>query len=56
MLEAAVTLAILVREFEFTNPPADIPITSDLVLHPVGAVPSHVRRRTAPIPHARTVS
>lgn len=52
MLEAAVTLATLVREFEFTTPPGDIAVTTDMVLHSVGPVPCHVRRltRTRPEP------
>ncbi|MEV4208627.1 cytochrome P450 [Nocardia salmonicida] len=48
MLEAALTLAILVREFEFETPPGDIALTTDVVLHPIGEVPCHVRRRTQP--------
>lgn len=46
MLEAAVALATLVREFEFQTPPGKIGLTADVVLHPVGTVPVYVRHRT----------
>ncbi|MFD3508723.1 cytochrome P450 [Nocardia sp. NPDC058666] len=46
MLEAALTLATLVRDFEFTTPPGEVAVTSDVVLHPVGEVPCQVRMRT----------
>lgn len=42
MLEAAITLATLVREFEFSTPPGEVALTADLLLHPAGEVPSHV--------------
>lgn len=45
MLEAAVTLAILLREFEFRSPPGSVVVTTDLLLHPAGAVPCRVLRR-----------
>ncbi|KOS54217.1 cytochrome P450 [Rhodococcus rhodochrous] len=45
MLEAAISLAILVREFEFRSPSGSVAVTTDLLLHPVGAVPCRVRRR-----------
>lgn len=45
MLEAAVTLAILAREFEFDTPPGEVALTADLLLHPAGEVPCHVHRR-----------
>ncbi|WP_280235834.1 cytochrome P450 [Nocardia cyriacigeorgica] len=47
MLEAAVILAGLVREFEFVTPPGDIEVTADLVLHPTGDVPCRLRRVTS---------
>ena len=51
MLEAAIALAILVREFEFRSPSGSVAMTTDLLLHPVGAVPCRVRRRV-PVPLA----
>ncbi|MGW4354473.1 cytochrome P450 [Nocardia sp. NPDC004582] len=45
MLEAALAVATLVRDFEFTTPPGDIRLTTDLVLHPVGPVPCRIRSR-----------
>ncbi|MFD3702032.1 cytochrome P450 [Nocardia sp. NPDC058658] len=45
MLEAALTLATLVRDFEFTTPPGKVEVTADVVLHPVGEVPCHIRPR-----------
>ncbi|TQC42215.1 cytochrome P450 [Rhodococcus sp. WS4] len=45
MLEAAVTLATLVRGFEFSTPPGEVALTADLLLHPAGEVPCHVLRR-----------
>ncbi|MFE3445181.1 cytochrome P450 [Nocardia sp. NPDC059180] len=45
MLEAAVILAGLVREFEFVTPPGDVEVTADLVLHPTGQVPCRLRSR-----------
>ncbi|APA98697.1 cytochrome P450 [Nocardia seriolae] len=48
MLEAVLTLAILVRDFEFTCDPGDVRVTTDLVLHPVGAVPCRIRSRPIP--------
>lgn len=44
MLEAAVTLATLVREFEFDAPPGEVALTADLLLHPAGEVPCHLHR------------
>lgn len=46
MLEATLILATVVRDFEFRTPPGDVALTTDLVLHPVGEVPCHIRRRT----------
>ncbi|ETT27129.1 Unspecific monooxygenase [Rhodococcus rhodochrous ATCC 21198] len=45
MLEAAVALAILVREFEFCSLSDSVALTTDLLLHPAGEVPCRVRRR-----------
>ncbi|MGW4531709.1 cytochrome P450 [Nocardia sp. NPDC004340] len=45
MLEAGIAVATLIRDFEFTTPPGEIPLTTDLVLHPVGPVPCRIRCR-----------
>lgn len=49
MLEACLALALLVRDFEFTAQPGDVPVTTDIVLHPVTPVLCH--RTTRAIPH-----
>jgi cytochrome P450 len=45
MLESAIALAMLVREFEFTAPPGEPPYTNHITLHPTHGVPSLVTPR-----------
>ena len=45
MLESAITLAMLVREFEFTAPPGEPPFTNHITIRPTNGVPSHVSPR-----------
>jgi len=42
MLESAIALAMLVREFEFTAPPGEPPYTNHITLHPTHGMPSLV--------------
>ena len=42
MLESAIALAMLVREFEFTAPPGEPPYANHITLRPTHGVPSLV--------------
>ncbi|HEV7824157.1 MAG TPA: cytochrome P450 [Mycobacteriales bacterium] len=45
MLEAAVILAVLVRDFDFTSPAGELSYTNHITLRPVDGVPSLITQR-----------